>query len=84
MSEKLPLEYTERVGEAGQAYVESKSLNGRHTLPATFRWEELFEVMQRAALEKYAMSLPNIPALDPETVAKVVCVPADVEPVPMP
>lgn len=44
------LEYTEKVGVAGDAYVRNKTLRGTCPLPATFRWEELFSVLQNAAL----------------------------------
>lgn len=47
--EKTAAGYSTRVGEAAAAYVRSKTLNGNDPLPATFRWEELFDVMQTAA-----------------------------------
>lgn len=42
-------EYETRIGEAGQRYIESVALNKTHTLPAQFRWHELWEAMLAAA-----------------------------------
>jgi len=46
----VTLEYSEGVGDAGQQYLDSVSLNGWfRSLPGTFRWEELFNRMVAAA-----------------------------------
>ena len=38
-------EYTYAMGTAGDEYVRSVAYNGKHTLPAMFRWAELWAVM---------------------------------------
>ena len=62
--EPLPLEYSERVGQAGNDYICGKALRNDWPLPATFRWQELFEVMQRAALEDKHKTTTTPPAFE--------------------
>ncbi len=44
------LEYTVAMGEAGDNYIRSVAFQGKFTLPHSFRWHALWEVMQTAAL----------------------------------
>lgn len=41
--------YTTTVGEAGTAYMQSKTLDGRDPTPNSLRWHELWDVMNKAA-----------------------------------
>jgi len=42
-------EYTVAIGDAGDAYLKSVSLDGRYHLSGTFRWYELWDAMCKAA-----------------------------------
>ncbi len=42
--------YTQVIGEVGDAYIKSVAFKGEHHLPAQFRWHELWDAMQAAAL----------------------------------
>lgn len=46
--------YTTAVGEAGSDYMKSVSLDGRYHLSGTFRWYELWDAMNRAAVKTSA------------------------------
>ena len=43
-------EYNWFVGKAGDEYIQSVAYKGQHTLPAQFRWNDLFNVLLKAAL----------------------------------
>lgn len=40
--------YVPAMGEAGNAYIARVAFDGRHTLPAMFRWHELWDVLNKA------------------------------------
>lgn len=41
----VEVEITHEMMDAGQAYLNSKALNGRFDLPATFRWTEFWDAL---------------------------------------
>lgn len=45
------IEYTSKMGEAGDAYLSSVAFQGKYNLPVKFRWHGLWETMQQAARE---------------------------------
>jgi hypothetical protein len=47
--QQTALLYTAEVGEAGEQYIRSVAFDGRHHLPAQFRWSDLWDALNRAA-----------------------------------
>jgi hypothetical protein len=43
-------QYTTEIGDAGHKYLQSVSLDGRYHLSGTFRWYELWDALNRAAV----------------------------------
>lgn len=44
------MNYTQKIGEAGEKYIASVAYKGCHDLPALFRWSDLWDAMLSAAL----------------------------------
>lgn len=42
-------DYEMKIADAGDAYIRSIAFDGKHTLPAMFRWQKLWDVMNEAA-----------------------------------
>lgn len=42
-------EYETKLGEAGDQYIRSVAYKNQHTLPALFRWQKLWEVLNKEA-----------------------------------